>query len=83
MSDKWRHRAQRVIYDLCIAEYEREKSRLKGKKKRIEYSVPEMAENLIECLNTDDEGRAKSIMLEYNDRKYEDGVKRGVYNENR
>ena len=75
MSDAWKKKADKVIFDLCMAEYDREKAKMKGKKKRVRYTVPEVAEDLVDCMYKDDEERAKAIMLEYNDKIYEDSIK--------
>lgn len=56
----WHVRAHKIIAALCLESYRQAN---KGKKRHVPYSVPETAMELIECLNTDDEKRAKAIML--------------------
>ena len=67
----WQKKVHKVISELCLESY-RQANYKKGKKykKHKQYSVPDEALDLIECLDTDDEERAKSIMLyDYNVRK--------------
>lgn len=64
----WRDKAQRLIYLSCKKSYEKaqiSKDTNKRYKKHVPYIVPEIAENLIECLNKDDEEKAKAIFLSY------------------
>lgn len=61
----WRQKAQQLIGKLCEASYRQANTNKNGsrKKKHVPYSVPEAATRLIECLNTNDEARAKSLFL--------------------
>ena len=61
----WRNKANREIARMCAASYRQANTLKSGKlrKRHIPYSVPEVAQDLIDCLNTDDEHRAKSIFV--------------------
>jgi hypothetical protein len=59
----WQEKAHRLIYNLCKTSYQQ--ANYKKSKKHIPYSVPELAQELIDCLNTEDEVRAKDIFLSY------------------
>ena len=63
----WKDKAHEIIAKECVASYTKAQ---KSKKKHVQYTVPEVAENLIECLDTEDEERAKSIFIAYNDKEY-------------
>jgi hypothetical protein len=58
----WQEKAHRLIYNLCRTSYIQAN---KKNKKHIPYSIPELAKELIDCLNTEDEVRAKDIFLSY------------------
>jgi hypothetical protein len=64
-SKSWRDKAAEEIGKLCRAEYLRVNTTKAGKrrKKHVSYSVPAIAEELVECLETDNEYRAKQIFL--------------------
>ncbi len=59
-------KAHRIIGVLCMASYVQANTRKDGGryKKHRPYSVPEEAEELIDCLNRDDEHTLKSIFME-------------------
>ena len=61
----WRNKANVLIGALCFESYRAANTTLGGKvrKRRVPYSVPELAKDLIECLNTNDEEQAKAIFL--------------------
>lgn len=62
----WRDKAQRLIGLECRQSWliaNRTKSG-KIRKKHVPYSVPELATELIRCLNEDDELAAKQLFLE-------------------
>ncbi len=63
--NSWREKANKVIYDLCKQSYLKSNLLPNGslRKKHVPYSVPEEAIELIDCLNTNDEARAKSMFL--------------------
>lgn len=60
--DAWRQKAHRVISDLCSAAYQEEKRRY-PKRKKVRYSVPYLAQELVECLHKNDEEKAKAIFI--------------------
>ena len=61
----WRTKAQDEILKLCRQSYVQANTRKDGKryKKHQAYAVPVLAEELVDCLNTEDEERAKAIFL--------------------
>ena len=61
----WHNKAHREISRLCYAEYLRVNTRKDGQryKKHHPYSVPEIAERLVDALRTDNELEAKQIFL--------------------
>jgi hypothetical protein len=66
MTPTWHDKAHRIIAEFCLDSYNRTNRNRQGKlyKHRRPYSVPAEAEILIDCLNTDDEARAKAYFLE-------------------
>lgn len=63
--NNWQDKANRIIAQECKRSYE-QKNRLKNgqlRKKHVPYPVPELAEELIECLGQNDEERAKAIFI--------------------
>lgn len=63
----WRGKAQELIGHMCEASYRQSNTKKDGTryKKHRAYSVPALAQVLIECLNTDNEEGAKRIFLDY------------------
>lgn len=64
----WQEKAHRLIGNVCRNSYEHAQiSKLTGKryKKHVPYSVPSFAQDLIDCLNTGNEERAKALFLSY------------------
>ena len=61
----WRNKAQRLIGEMCLTSYRQANTKADGTlyKRHHTYSVPAMAQDLIECLNNEDEHRAKSIFM--------------------
>ena len=61
----WEDKAHRVIADLCATSYHQANTRKDGTryKKHRSYSIPFLAERLIECLNTNNELEAKAIFI--------------------
>lgn len=59
----WQDKAHRLIGNLCHESY-KQTNPVPGRKHK-DYHVPELAKQLIECLNTDDEHRAKALFLSY------------------
>ena len=61
----WQDRVKQVVSSLCRESYLQSNTKKDGKlyKKHRPYSVPDLAIELIDCLNRDDEKTAKSIML--------------------
>ncbi len=61
-------KAHRIIGVLCMASYVKANTRKNGRryKKHRPYSVPEEAQDIIDCLNRDDEPTLKAIFMERN-----------------
>lgn len=61
----WQNKAHRVIADLCRESYLTVNRYKDGtmRKRHVPYSVPLVAGQLIECLNMNDELRAKQIFM--------------------
>jgi hypothetical protein len=64
-SADWRDKANRLIAAACRQSQLQANTKPDGTryKKHRPYSVPAVAKNLIDCLNADDEHRAKSLYL--------------------
>ena len=62
----WQEKAHNLIFKLSQSSYMQANYR-RGKKlaKHVPYSVPNLAEDLISCLNTENEERAKDLFLSY------------------
>jgi hypothetical protein len=61
----WQAKAHRIIKAACEQSYRQANYRRGRKLKRHHpYTVPAIAEQLIECLNTNNEERAKALFLE-------------------
>ena len=58
----WRDKANRLISKLCL---EANRAANLGHKKHVPYRVPELAKELVDCLEKNDEHRAKSLFLSY------------------
>lgn len=66
MHDAWRDKAHRLIGDMCLAAYQKVNPQPRyGKRKAKPYQVPALAQELVECLNTNNEDKAKGIFLGY------------------
>ena len=66
VGNMWRDKANKIIGDLCYESYRKTNFKPNGKrksKKHIPYSIPIMAEELLDCLKRDDEIRAKQIFM--------------------
>lgn len=61
----WRDKAHRLIGNMCRVSYLRVNTKKGGGlyKKHRAYSVPEAAEELIDCLGREDEAGAKALFL--------------------
>jgi hypothetical protein len=61
----WRNKAHRVIYALCQQSYLQANLLPNGtlRKRHVPYSVPDEAEQLVKCLQNNDEETAKSLFL--------------------
>lgn len=61
----WQQKAQTIIAKLSMDAYRQANTRKNGKpyKRHRAYSLPQVAHDLVDCLNTNDEHRAKSIMM--------------------
>jgi hypothetical protein len=59
----WRAKCHRIINNLSNEAY-KEKNPVPGKRHRP-YTVPQLAADLVECLNKDDELKAKQLFLTY------------------
>lgn len=66
-NDAWRGKAEKIIAELSRQSYEQANRLPSGqlRKKHVPYSTPTMAQDLVECLNTHDEERAKALFLSY------------------
>lgn len=61
----WQEKAHSIIAELCYASYKHQNPTPKRKHKP--YSVPLIAQWLVECLGHNDEVRAKSIFMSLHD----------------
>ena len=63
----WRDKAQRLIANACMAEWKKANIIPSGKKRKhhVPYCIPKFAQALVECLNDNDEERAKALFLSY------------------
>lgn len=59
----WREKANYMIAKLSLGAYKRENP-VPGKKHKP-YAIPELAADLVVCLDDNDEVRAKSLFLSY------------------
>ena len=61
----WRQKASRVIGELCTAAYHeaQQSKRPRRRGKHVPYAVPQLAAQLVECLNRNDAEAAKAIFL--------------------
>jgi hypothetical protein len=59
----WAEKAHRIIGRLCLDSYRQ--SNPKPGRKHVPYVVPALAQDLVDCLNKDDEVRAKCLFLSY------------------
>lgn len=62
----WRDKAHRIIGELSRQSYMEANGLTPSgriRKNHVPYSIPQVAVDLIDCLNTDDEERAKAIFL--------------------
>jgi hypothetical protein len=61
----WHDKADKVIANLCFQSWYETNHNRQGKryKKHRPYAVPEVAADLVECIGTDNEERAKTIFL--------------------
>lgn len=58
----WKCKAHEIIAELCTASYRQANFLPNGnkRKKHVPYSVPALAQELVKCLNENDEVSAKS-----------------------
>lgn len=63
--EPWKQKSHKVIYSLCRQSYEFNNVSKSGRKssRHIPYSVPQEAQDLIDCLNTNNEEKAKAMFL--------------------
>ena len=59
----WQEKAHRLIAEMCEASYRQ--SNPPGKRRHVPYSVPALAQELVACLNANDEERAKAVFPAY------------------
>lgn len=64
----WREKANRIIGELSLESWRQANVRKDGavRRKHVPYSVPQLAQVLVECLNKNDEERAKAIFQRLN-----------------
>jgi hypothetical protein len=75
----WRDKAERIIGTLSQQAYHDANAPKHGRpwrKRHVPYSIPQLAKDLVECLNTNDEERAKALFLSYDGMKVIGGKKR-------
>jgi hypothetical protein len=62
-SSLWRTKCHEIIYKLSEASYRQANYLPNGRKRKrhVPYTVPALAEELVDCLYKDDEHRAKSL----------------------
>ena len=67
MEFAWEKKAHRIISIVCKQSYKQTNTRKNGKKykKHRPYHVPQLAKDLIKCLEDQDEERAKALFLSY------------------
>lgn len=63
----WKDKAHRIIGNLSRQSYLAANRLSNGtmRKRHVPYVIPELAQDLIACLNTNDEHKAKAIFLSY------------------
>lgn len=64
--DAWRTKANRLIAQMCLQAYREANPKPKHARripKHIPYRVPQMAQDLVTCLQTNDERTAKAIFI--------------------
>ena len=61
----WKNKVHRIISKLSMKAYHEANTLKNGRirKKHKSYTVPQIVDELIECLNNNDEQRAKSIFV--------------------
>jgi len=74
--DAWRNKARSIISAECSASYKAVNFTKAGKKlkKHVPHTVPPIAQALVECLQKNDECRAKAIFLALNEGQHPDTV---------
>ena len=63
MCETWQGKANRIISILSLHAFK--EANPKPNRKAKFYRMPDLASELVECLNTDDEIRAKALFLSY------------------
>lgn len=63
MPKPWAEKANRIIAAVCADAYRA--ANPTPRKRHRPYHVPDIARDLVDCLNTDDEQRAKSLFLSH------------------
>ena len=56
----WQDKANRIIGAQCANAWRQANA---GKRKHIPYSVPSVSQELVECLGTNDEHKAKALFI--------------------
>jgi hypothetical protein len=76
----WRIKADRLIFKLSQQSSRQAQRSPRGAryKRHHQYSVPDLARQLVECLNTNDEHRAKALFLSYDGMKAIGGKRRSA-----
>lgn len=67
----WQEKANRLIYNSAKASFLQANTKPNGElyRRHVPYTVPQIACDLIDCLNRDDEEMAKAIFLSYDGMK--------------
>lgn len=76
MSEAWRDKANAIISAECSISYRAANFTKVGKKrkKHVQYTVPPIAQALVDCLQKNDERRAKAIFLALNEGQHPNTV---------
>lgn len=67
MDEPWRNMARYFIGEMCYSSWRKSNIMKNGKRRmrHVPYSVPDLAADLVECLDKNDEHKAKAIFLGY------------------
>lgn len=65
----WKDRVNKLVSEMCFESWRKENTKKDGSRyvKHRPYRVPQIACLLVDCLNKNDEARAKALMFELMD----------------